>query len=106
MAACWECGQERKHAFECETCGAPEHEPNDPITDEKLPERFIDTVDDLSKARARIRELEIRNGALLAALVRAEAALLNAAQRSEAEAETTRQAALDANHASDPRKRR
>lgn len=32
MATCWECGQERKRVFDCETCGAPEHEPSGPIT--------------------------------------------------------------------------
>jgi hypothetical protein len=73
---------------------------------EKLPERFIDTVDDLSKARVRIAELEGRNRDLIGALVRAEAALLNAAKRAEAEADTLTQVALDANRVSDPRRRK
>ena len=73
---------------------------------DKLPARFIDTVDDLSKARVLIADLEARNRALTDALVRAEAALLNASRRAEAESETLAQVALDASRVSDPRKRK
>ena len=70
---------------------------------DKLPDRFIDTVDELGKARTRIAELEGRNRELTCALVRAEAALDNAAARAEAEAATMRQVAFDTNQVSDPR---